>query len=234
MAAATRAVAVTRFVFFWIAVSACAHTVTTSNPPPPPERAGAPYAGRIVLETPRLRGEVEYFDRVWLRRLEILGVTAQITYDEERAVFDLYGVAADSLSGIATVLADPSTASINGQPIDGALLRWLPGYDGCNCGGRAEVRLDQYQMCNMRDQSEFQLARTGFEARLHGRVIVKPPDVGSLNPEPLCPTSGPGYYPWSVLFDLPPDGNPTQIVLALGGGALPGAARIVSVQGGSP
>ncbi len=227
------AIALRRLALSMFALLGCAHTVTSANPPPEPTRAGATYAGRIVLATPSLRDEVEYFDRAWLRRLEILGVTAHVTYDDDRAVFDIYGVSADSLSGIATVLADPSQASIDNQPIDGALVRWVPGFDGCDCGGRVEVRLNQYQMCDMRDRTEFHLARTGFGAHLQGRVIVKPPPLTSDTPQVLCPTSGAGYYPHSVLFDLPPDGNPTQIVLALGGGVLPGTAQIVSVQGGA-
>jgi hypothetical protein len=168
-----------------------------------------------------------------MRRLQVLGVTANVTYDDDRAVFDIYGVASDSLSGIATVLADQSGASIDGQPIDGALLRWVPGFDGCDCGGRAEVRLDPYLMCDMRNRSEFQLTRTGFQAQLHARVIMPPFELRDDIPQTYCPSSGAGYFPRSVLFDLPPDGNPTQIVLALGGGVLPEAPQIVSVEGGA-
>lgn len=217
-----------------IALLGCAHSVTSSNPPPPPAaRAGATYAGRIVLATPRLRDEVDDFDRAWMRRLQILGVTANVTYDDDRAVFDIYGTDAQSLSGIATVLADPSGASIDGSPIDGALLRWLPGFDGCDCGGRAEIRLNQYLMCDMRNRSEYRLTRPGFEARLHGRVILPPFELRDDIPQTMCPPSGAGYFPRSVLFDLPPDGNPTQIVLALGGGVLPEAPQILSVHGGA-
>src|SRR5690606_11301235 len=78
-------------VLLLFAFTGCAHTVTEPNPPSPPAKLDVPYAGRIVLSTPELRDRVDSFASPWIRRLEILGLTAQITYDDDRAVFDVYG-----------------------------------------------------------------------------------------------------------------------------------------------
>lgn len=131
-----------------LALAGCgAPTVTRSNPPPDPAPAydGAPYAGRIELEAPALAGHAEETWSVLRRRLAILEVPAQVTFDQQRAIVDVYGVEPSSLAALAERLASPMSPELFGS--SGRYVGLASGHvrlvgrprEGCGC--KAVVRL---------------------------------------------------------------------------------------------
>lgn len=124
-----------------------APTVTRSNPPadPAPTYDGAPYAGRIELEAPALHGYAEETWSVLRRRLALLEVPAQVTFDQQRAVVDVYGVEPATLNALAERLAHPMDPQLFGSgrymSLAFADVR-LVGRPREGCGCKATVRLD--------------------------------------------------------------------------------------------
>lgn len=205
-------------------LAACAHGVSRANDVPPPHGA------RLVATTIALREEVDGFRDAWTRRLAILGARAHITYDDNRAVFDLESDR--PLDEIAAVLADRGGAWLDDRPVDGTAIAVLPPTASCACSARVRISLDPAWLCRMGDGMH-RLARDGRVTPLRGKVrwmqrrsdgvveIDQPPGMGT------CPA--PEIYPDSVMFALPPELSPaqqTQVVLALAGGTLPAPVQV--------
>ena len=221
-----------------LAAAACAHGVSRPNPPAPVENRGVPYAGRIVLVTPELRERVDAYADAWTRRLGILGFEARVTYDDERAVFDIYGTPPDTLPAIAALLADRGAWYLDGKPHDGALVTWLGPTPDCDCSGRVRVQIDRVRMCELLS-GEHELVRLGATLRLRGKVYwrLAKRDLYVDRPPGYSRCATEDYWPDNIVFELPPHASPTQrrdIVLALAGGSLPDAPRIAAVTRGAP
>ncbi|HEY4056698.1 MAG TPA: hypothetical protein VGM39_08815 [Kofleriaceae bacterium] len=216
--------------------------MSEANPPTPPPQRDVAYAGRIILGTDALRDEVSLFADVWTRRIEIMNLTATITYDDNRAIVDVYGTTPATLPAIANVLADRGGARLDGRFVDGSVITWLPPTPECNCSGRVRVRIDP-RLLSLLQNGDQQVFYKDLRAMMRGtiywatttssRYYVEPPsDLG-------CPGQQDQRSCWwrdNIMFDLPPeathDAN-VAIVLALGGGTLPDDPRILSIGGGS-
>jgi len=216
-------------------LAGCAHGVTESNPPtkPPTKDGGAPYAGRIVLQTAALRDQVDGFESAWTRRLSILGATAKITYDDDRGVVDVYG--AVDLDRVANILADPGGYSIEGMTVDGYVGEWFGPDVTCGCSGRLWVQLDSGQMCALVNGTHM-VSRNGMLAEVttkrfwtvvgSTRYVDAPPYPGGCEKENE-------YWLHHVLVGLPPTATADrnlEIALALGGGILPAVPTIAAVE----
>lgn len=181
-----------------------------------------------MLASDALRDQVEDFKEAWTRRLAILGVTAHVTYDDNRAVFDLTGDF--DVDEVAHALADATPATLDGQEIlDGYALTWLPATAACACSSRVRVVLPRFGMCNLDGHHE--LVRDGLRVPMLGRVrwMMKLAEnkVVEIDPPTHCSET---VYAESVMFALPPDlsqADQTRVVLALGGGRLPAWPRVV-------
>lgn len=215
--------------------SACAHGVSRPNPPAPPARRDVPYDGRVVLSAGALREHVEAFASAWTRRLSILGATAHITYDDDRAVFDLYGGGPAALDRVAAALADPGGWTLDGRALDGGLVVWLPPTPACQCSGRVRVSIDPTFLCALVD-GDHVLARGGATTVLPGtirwkaRSFDKVIDLAQPDRSAGCPTKD--VWPDSITFDLPMTASheaQLAIVLGLAGGLLPEVPRLDAV-----
>ena len=222
-------------VWMFALLLGCAHGVSRPNEVPPPAKRADPYVGRIVLSTYALRDHVDDFKDTWTRRLAILGAGAHVTYDDTRAVFDVYGTA--NLEQTAKVLTDSGTWRLDDRELDGFVIAWLPPTASCGCSARVRVSLPSAWLCEMIDGVHM-LSRDGRTTALLGKVrwmarsIDKKTVVEVERPSSYekCPTED--LYPASVMFALPPDLSPeeqTRVALGLGGGTLPEIPRIVSV-----
>jgi hypothetical protein len=123
-----------------VATAAGCAAVTEGNPPGPPPAWKQPYVGRIVLSADSLRDEVELFERLWSRRLSILGLQTRVVYDDNRAVFDVYGAPPSALAGVASVLAHPGGWQMHVSLDRGLVTDRLPPTTGCACSGQIRVR----------------------------------------------------------------------------------------------
>jgi hypothetical protein len=235
---AARARHMVRLAFLVAVLAGCAHGVTEPNSPGPPTPQGnAPYAGRIVLRTSALRDEVDQFANAWTRRLSILGVTAKITYDDDRGVVDVYGIV--DLAFVSRVLAEPGGYFIDQMLVDGDVSQWFAPDITCGCSGRVWLALAPSQMCHLANGIHM-VARNGMLAEVttkrfwavvdSSRYYDTPPDPGGCSKENA-------YWIHHLLVGLPPTATKEQnleIVLALGGGILPAVPTIEKVQRGVP
>jgi len=189
-----------------------------------------PYAGRIVISSGELRERVETYESVWTRRLEILGATAHITYDDDRAVIDVYGT--DELDAVAAMLVDPGRWVLDGRPLDASLVVWLPPTPGCGCSGRVRVAANAAFLCALVD-GDHGLERGDMRYELRGTVrwkarsFDKVIDVAQPDRSAGCPTKD--VWPDSIVFDLPPTAERERqlaLVLGLAGGSFPDAPHV--------
>jgi len=197
-----------------------------------------PYAGRVVVQTPTLREQVAGFESVWTRRLIILGATAKITYDDDRAVFDIYSREPVSLDHVAQQLVDPGGWQLDRYAADGALITWLPPSIGCECSARVRVSYDAHVLCAMTQERVYDVTRPGARTTLPGQLRwrARLPDGRSVITQPpadrgKCPDDG--VWPDSVMFQLPLGMSREEsigVVLALAGGSLPDSPRVVSLS----
>lgn len=226
------------FRFALLAVlGACAHGVSEPNPPSPPPPMSVPYAGRIVLATDALRDRVDEFSTAWTRRLQILGLTAKVTYDDDRAVIDVYGAAAAQLERVAKVLADPGGYRLDGYAFDGIVETWLPSTPACNCSGRVRLSLDSSLLCALSNGDQT-VERNGVLARMQGTIFWAYKDSDRYYAYPPEPGAcrGDTWWPDNMVLELPigaSSATNVDIVLALGGGSLPAIPRIASITGGA-
>jgi hypothetical protein len=217
--------------------------VTTSNPPGPPPTKERTYAGRIVLSSPGLHGDVEAFGGPWGKRLSILGLSSRIVYDESRAVFDVYGAPPSMLAGVAGVLTDPGGWYLGSDPLEtGTVTEWLPPTTGCDCGAQMRMTISNDVGCHWRTGGgPIPIMRVGsapqqvasMKVRWHYRIggNVEGAILGeSDEPKNLkCPEE---QWPSMILIRLLPATPPPQataIALALGGGWLPEVPRVDSI-----
>lgn len=214
---------------------ACAHTVSRPNPAGPPPRRDLPYAGRVVLASPALREQTEGFELAWNRRLQILGVTAHITYDDDRAVFDLYGLPPEALARIAGALVDPGGWSLDHARADGFVMTWLPPNATCDCSGRVRVAIDPHLLCGMLYEQhavERPGARTELRGHVRWRARVGDTEIDTERPAETHACPDKDVWPASIVLELPRGLSTeagTGVVLALAGGSLPAAPRIEAV-----
>jgi hypothetical protein len=219
--------------------ASCAHEVSRPNPVGPPAPHGLPYVGRVVVETPALREQVEAYESAWTRRLMIVGATATITYDDDRAVVDVYSAQPTSLDRIASLLVDAGGWQLDSflYRSDGILVTWLPPTEGCACSGRVRVAIDRLVLCQMSNEGDHTLMRPGATATLFGKLrwLARRSDGTEMvtqapSDRSHCPDKD--IWPDSILFSLPAgltDDMSIALVLGLAGGTLPQRPNIASV-----
>jgi hypothetical protein len=219
--------------------------VTTSNPPGPPPAKDAPYAGRIVLSSPGLHGDVEAFGRPWSKRMSILGLSTRIVYDESRAVFDVYGAPPSMLAGVAGVLTDPGGWHLGSSDSleTGTVTEWMPPTTGCDCGAQMRMTIAAEVGCHWRTGGgPIPITRAGsapqqvasMQVRWHYKFAIGGNVEGTIvgeSDEPRnlkCPDE---EWPIILIRLLPgtPPPQATAIALALGGAALPEIPRVESI-----
>ncbi len=220
-----------RWTVISIFLAGCATAVSEPNPPGPPgasPQADRAFSGRITLGSSALRDEVERFDSTWMRRLEVLGLTTRVTYDDNRAVFDIYGADPATLRDVARALLDPGAWSLSRTWADGHLAWWSP------VSGRAYVYEDRRVLCDLRSASELVISRAGAAYRLpiqirwtlagtDGNVVDTGPPGGE------CPTAT--VWPTGMVLQLATDRtDATNQLLAVAGGSLPAPAFLVGIE----
>ena len=216
-------------------LAACAHGVSEPNPPTPPPHKDVPYTGRFALATDALRDQVDGFASAWTRRLAIMGLTSKITYDDNRAVFDIYGVSPAQLGPIAAKLADFGGFMLDGYFVDGALITWLQPDAACGCSGRIRVRFSDAVMCSLATRTTAVAGRDGHATpvvtRAFWRTEASPRYLDSP-PGPGCngeTNASPRWWIDNIVIDLPLGATPEAnlaLVLGLAGGTLPAQVAI--------
>jgi hypothetical protein len=121
-----------------------------------------------VLRTSALRTHVAEFATAWHRRLGILGLTGQVTFNDESAVFDVYDAPASSLPHIARALADRGEYALRapgGRLLSlssGELTHWKPPTDACQCTAILRVSFARDVLTALADvRGELHLMRAG-------------------------------------------------------------------------
>lgn len=228
-----------------------APTVTRSNPPPEPAPTyeGAAYAGRIELEVPALDGYAKETWSVLRRRLAVLEIPAQVTFDQRRAIIDVYGVEPSSLSALAERLASAMNPHLLGSsgrslPLTSAHVR-LVGRPREGCGCKAIVRLDLPSTA-LRTLSEppsspgsgiawtpalsFSQSQIGDGERATGLEVAR------VEVEWIWVDSDSSSARWeprmAIVYLAPPSDDVTEHIFHLGGGAFVGPVTVRSVQPG--